>query len=81
MKKPVLYLMLILAYFPVRLLSQSKVKGQELPNVILPSPQTREPNKYIDFPVDVSTGVLKISKHLTINTKDVFSNCSILATG
>lgn len=46
--------------------------AQNLPNVIPPSPQTQELNKYIDFPVDLSTGVPEISIPLyTIKTKGV----------
>ncbi|MEN5194497.1 hypothetical protein [Sphingobacterium faecium] len=48
------------------------VHAQYLPNVIPPSPQTQELNKYIDFPVDLSTGVPEISIPLyTIKTKGV----------
>lgn len=44
--------------------------AQELPNVLLPSPQTQELNKYIDFPVDHSTGIPEISIPLyVIKTK------------
>ncbi len=45
-------------------------KAQEMPNVLLPSPTTQELNKYIDFPVDYSTGVPEISIPLyVIKTK------------
>jgi YD repeat-containing protein len=48
------------------------LSAQQLPNVIPPSPQTQELNKYIDFPVDLSTGVPEISIPLyTIKTKGV----------
>ncbi len=46
--------------------------AQNLPNVIPPSPQTTELNKYIDFPVNLSTGVPEISIPLyTIKTKGI----------
>lgn len=46
--------------------------AQQLPNVIPPSPKTRELNKYIDFPVDLSTGTPEIAIPLyTIKTKGI----------
>jgi len=47
-----LFLLLFLPFFTT---------AQNLPNVIPPSPQSQELHKYIDFPVDYSTGVPEIS--------------------
>jgi hypothetical protein len=59
----------LLCYFAMLPIFSS---AQNLPNVIPPSPQTRELNKYIDFPVDLSTGVPEISIPLyTIKTKGI----------
>lgn len=47
-------------------------QAQNLPNVRLPSPQTQELNKYINFPVNYSTGIPEISIPLyVIKTKGV----------
>ena len=60
-KRNLLFLMILIPVFSY---------SQSLPNVIPPSPQTQELNKYIDFPVDYSTGVPEISIPLyVIKTK------------
>ncbi|MCD2424469.1 RHS repeat protein [Niabella pedocola] len=46
--------------------------SQQLPNIIPPAPLTRELNKYVDFPVDYSTGVPEIAIQLyTIKMKEL----------
>lgn len=49
------------AVYVVALMSFLNTYGQDLPGIILPSPQTRELNKYVDFPTDYSSGIPNIS--------------------
>lgn len=55
------------------LLMDMRARAQtNLPSIVPPSPQTQELNKYIDFPVDLSTGVPEISIPLyTIKAKGI----------
>ena len=43
------------------LLLLCKIQGQEMPDIIAPSPQASEMTKYIDYPMDLSSGLPSIS--------------------
>lgn len=56
--------------FSISFFSFLQIYSQSIPTILPPSPQTKELNKYVDFPVDLNSGIPEISIPLyVIKTK------------